>query len=84
MFRHCDHIGDDHNTDFRNVTEWYLHKDKERLCREGIIVHYNKKLFVAGEVCNQLSWNFNVQEVENNIKMIEYLPGDFFTWQFRF
>ncbi len=22
-----DHFGDDHNTDFRNVTEWYLHKD---------------------------------------------------------
>ena len=35
---------------------------------------------MAGKVCNQLSWNFNIQEVENNMKMIEYLPGDFFTW----
>jgi PKHD-type hydroxylase len=74
-----DHIGDDHNTDFRNVTEWYLHKDM----RDYVVGDYSslqQKLFVAGKVCNQLSWNFNVQEVENNIKMIEYLPGDFFTW----
>ena len=36
-----DHIGDDHNTDFRNVTEWYLHKDMRDYV-VGVIVLYNK------------------------------------------
>ena len=55
----------------------YLHKDM----RDYVVGDYSslqQKLFIA-KVCNQLSWNFNIQEVENNIKMIEYMPGDFFT-----
>ena len=69
-----DHIGDDHNTDFRNVTEWYLHKDM----RDYVVGDYSslqQKLFVAGKVCNQLSWNFDVQEVENNMKMVVNTNG---------
>ena len=74
-----DHFGDDHNTDFRNVTEWYLHK----AMRGYVVGDYSdlqQKLYIAAKVCNQLSWNLNIQEVENNIKLIEYTTGDFYTW----
>tara|TARA_Y100001963_G_C6687512_1_gene402964 strand:+ start:386 stop:994 length:609 start_codon:yes stop_codon:yes gene_type:complete len=75
------HMGSDHNLEFRSVTEWYLHKDMRDYAK-GDYSDIQQKLFVAAKVMNQLSWNFNIQEPENNIKMIEYNSEteDFYTW----
>lgn len=73
------HHGEDHVPEFRHVSEWYLHKDM----RDYVVGDYSdlqQKLYIAAKVCNQLSWNLNIQEVENNIKLIEYTTGDFYTW----
>ena len=74
-----DHFGDDHNTDFRDVTEWHLHKDM----RDYVVGDYSslqQKLFIAAKMCNHLSWNLHIQEPENNIKLIEYKSDNFYTW----
>ena len=71
-----DHFGDDHNTDFRNVTEWYLHKDM----RDYVVGDYSslqEKLFITAKMCNHLSWNLHIQEPENNMKLIEYISCNF-------
>ena len=63
------HMGSDHNLEFRSVKEWYLHKDMRDYAK-GDYSDIQQKLFLSAKVMNQLSWNFNIQEVENNIKMI--------------
>ena len=73
------HLGSDHNLEFRSVTEWYLNK----AMRDYVVGDYSdiqQKLWLAAKISNQLSWNFNIKEVEDNIKMIKYTPGDFYTW----
>ena len=69
------HLGSDHNLEFRSVTEWYLNK----AMRDYVVGDYSdiqQKLWLAAKISNQLSWNFNIKEVEDNIKMIKYTPGD--------
>jgi hypothetical protein len=75
------HMGSDHNLEFRSVKEWYLHKDMRDYAK-GDYSDIQQKLFLSAKVMNQLSWNFNIQEVENNIKMIQYNgeTEDFYTW----
>ena len=65
------HLGSDHNLEFRNVTEWYLNK----AMRDYVVGDYSdiqQKLWLAAQISNKLSWNFNIKEGEDNIKMIKY------------
>ena len=51
--------------------------------RDYVVGDYSdiqQKLWLSAKISNQLSWNFNIKEVEDNIKMIKYTPGDFYTW----
>ena len=59
------HLGSDHNLEFRSVTEWYLNK----AMRDYVVGDYSdiqQKLWLAAKISNQLSWNFNIKEVEDN------------------
>ena len=73
------HTGADHIPEIRNVSEWYLHKDS----RDYVVGDYSslqQNLFIAAKMCNHLSWNFNIKQVENNMKLLEYKTGNFYTW----
>ena len=52
-------------------------EEKEKV---GDYSDIQQKLWLSAKISNQLSWNFNIKEVEDNIKMIKYTPGDFYTW----